>query len=144
MLQYKNGCFSNGNIAFSIPEGFFVDTVLDLEYVDGFLLCAPDQSYSIMIQIAEMEGTTETELQTMLDNCEFRVIQPMQPLRINELTGHCIIYQADNLNYYEARMAAAGTDGKQVILYIRTGKDIHEILCSKGAMSALHGIHLLE
>lgn len=143
MLKYKDGCFSSGNLAFSIPDGFFVETVGEVEIDDGFVLYSPDQSYSIMIQIAEMEGTTETELQDMLNDSGFHIVQPLAPISVNKLNGHYAIYQADNITYYEVRLAADEIDDMQVMFYIRA-KNLREVLQSEGAIQALHSIHQLK
>lgn len=102
MMQYKNHRFYWANISFQIPEGFFFDPVEGCDIADTIRLFAPDDSFTLELQIEKDCMGTEEELASVIHDLEPNLVHPIAPLTVNDLQGHHATYRCRRTQYYEA------------------------------------------
>ena len=123
MLQYIKGRFHLAGASFAMPDGFFIEPT-PLEPTDnGFMLFSPDDKYVLTISFSEESQPTDAILNSLFSK-EYGLepFQPIAPIEINGLTGHCALYHGGRDQYYEARFQL--TDDYHLVVLIRTEPEI--------------------
>lgn len=121
MLQYKNGRFYIGKASFALPDGFYVES--DIEITEGSAFCAWDSRREYLFHwryFQDCEGSAEELQKWFLPDCGLIPLSEIVPVAVNGLSGHMVLYRSYRPQYCEARFDLG--DGEELVLMVESEK----------------------
>lgn len=140
MLLYKNGRFYSEKVSFLLPDGFYFEEDPEINCEHGFCAWSPGKDYLCSWNFYGDCYGTSAELESWLSpECGFTALVPVTPIALNGLSGHFLLYQNKQAQYYEARFDLG--EGEELSFLAETrGKDLLGIVSSEEFKAALNGI----
>jgi len=142
MLTIKNCVLTSPGIEIHIPSGFCLGSDDESLVYNGITVYSQDETYRMVWQVSEDEDlSTEEGLQFLLEEMsESDIIQPVTPIVVNGLSGHCVAYTDGRNGNYEARFSLP--DSQQVYFYIITeqGTEIEDVMKTQEFQTALSAV----
>lgn len=144
MFQISSCVITAEGVEIRIPSGTYLTRSEDVAISDGVEVCDQKESFHMLWEIFEDdEHGTEAGLRRLLadarpDNREpDYIVQAVQPVEVNGLTGHCVAYRDEYYGNYEARFQLS--DSRLLVFTVVTqpGVDIREIMGTKLFQEAL-------
>lgn len=144
MLHYLNGRFCADSFSFILPDGFYLETVPELCYEEGFGAWTPDKQNYIEWQIEVDCGGTKEELSKLfVPGTGMHLLEDIKEVEVNGVRGHMAFYRMRTDQVMEMRLGHPR--GAQLCLLIRSGgKDIHALLETKDIKNVITGIHATD
>lgn len=102
MIKIKNNKLCAGGVCFSLPDDFFIDPYPQIAYEDGISLYSSDKSYYLSLFAARCDGSAYTYLSNFITDSDYTVIEPIQKIIINGMTGYHAVFHSEKYSYYEA------------------------------------------
>ncbi len=106
MLQFVDGRFHAHGVSFTMPDGFYLHD----EMFHPFALCclSPNQRVYITVEIAPDGREVLSALQALFEeDPSLHPTSVVQPITVNETRGYDVLYDCDNISYYQARLRFA-------------------------------------
>ena len=119
MLLYENGRFDMGKASFVLPDGFYVES--DIELIEGSAFCAwdPERKYLFRWRCFwDCEGSAEELKKWFLPDVGLVPLSEITPVSVNGLTGHRVLYRSRVSEYCEARFDLG--EGEQLVLMVES------------------------
>jgi len=142
MLTIKNCVLTSSGVEICIPSGLCLGSDDESLVYNGITVYSKDETYRMVWQVNEDEElSTEEGLNYLLEEmCESDIIQPVTPIVLNGLSGHCVAYTDGRNGNFEARFSLP--DNQQVYFYIITeqGVDIEEVMKTQEFQAALSAV----
>ncbi len=140
MLKFENGKFHALGVSFTLPDGFYLETVPDFCYIRGFGAWTPDRKNYVEWQIEDGCGETEQELKDLFyPGTGMILLGEIKPISVNGLRGHMAIYKTRDEEIMEMRLMIE--KDKQIILLVRNKECIiNEALRSEEIRMVVNGI----
>lgn len=146
MLKIKNCVLASHGIEIQIPSGFYLGCDDESLVYNGVTIYSQDESYRMVWQVNEDdENGTEEGLQYLLEDIsKSDVLQPITPIEVNGLHGHCVAYSDGRNGNYEARFSLP--ENSQLYFYIITEKgiSIEDVMNTTEFQTALTAIRKAE
>ena len=142
MLTIKNCVLTSSGVEICIPSGPCLGSDDESLVYNGITVYSKDETYRMVWQVNEDEElSTEEGLNYLLEEmCESDIIQPVTPIAVNGLSGHCVAYTDGRNGNYEARFSLP--NNQQVYFYIITeqGIEIEEVMRTQEFQAALSAV----
>ena len=142
MLAIKNCVLTASGVEICIPSGFYLGSDEESLVYNGITVYSKEETYRMVWQVNEdEEHSTEEGLLYLLEEMrESDIIQPVIPIVVNGLSGHCVAYTDGRSGNYEARFSLP--DNQQIYFYIITedGIKIEDVMKTQEFQAALFAI----
>lgn len=145
MLLYENGKFCACGFAFALPDGFLMNTEPMECFPRGFGAWAPDEEEIYVEWQIEMccHGTYEELRELFFEGSGMFPIGDINPIFINGLSGHHVMYSDKTGQRYELRLSSG--DGDELSFRVVAGDtDILTAVNSPAIQAAIKGIYPWE
>lgn len=140
MLLYKNGRFHIGKASFALPDGFYLES--DIELTEGSALCAwdPERKYLFRWQyFHDCEGSARELQKWFLPDSGLTPLSEVVPVSIYGLTGHMVLYRSYRPRYCEVRLDLGAGEELSLMVETREGR-AEEIPASPAFRAAWEGL----
>ena len=118
MLVYQNGRFSAYGFSFALPDGFILNTEPDVCYTHGFGAWTPDGDCYVEWEIEQgCHGTYEELRELFIKGSGMFQINDINPIIINGLPGHHVLYSDRSGQRYEIRLSSG--DGNELSFRVK-------------------------
>ena len=106
MLRFQNGRFYTHGVSFTMPDGFLMETEPEYVHQYGISAWSPDESCYVEWDVEEDCTGTESELQALfVEISPIQQLSEIQPVTVNGLSGHQVIYQSAGIYFLEVRLS---------------------------------------
>lgn len=136
MLHYQNGRFDMGKASFILPDGFYVESDIDLTEGSGFCAWDPERKYLFRWRcFRDCEGPAEELKKWFLPDVGLIPLSEITPVAVNGLTGHGVLYHSRVSEYCEARFDLG--EGEQLVLMVESRVEKAKDILSSDAFQAV-------
>ena len=144
MLTFQNGGFTACGFAFTVPDGFRINTEPDIGLPDGFGTWSPDGNCYVEWEIEDgCNGTYEELKELFVLGPHSLPLLDISPVIVNGLPGHHVAYSCKRGQCYELRLSA----GSSAELSFRVESNTADILTAirtPAIRDAINRIHPTE
>lgn len=145
MLEIKNDSIRAGGVTFKLPNGFFIDSFPDPVGEDFLALYPPDKSYCLNLAAYKAKEPAFTKMSNEILSHEYDIIEPVQIIYINGMTGCRAIYRSSRYSYYEVNIdtpvSQEGLNAFSAFIYVEgAASSISEIARSTTVNKLLNNI----
>lgn len=136
MLRFQNGRFDMGKASFVLPDGFYVES--DIDITEGSTFCAWDSQQKYLFHwryFWNWEGSAEELKKWFLPDCGLIPMSEIVPAAVNGLTGHMVLYRTHSLEYFEARFDL--DEGEGLVLRVEGKRGEAENILTSDAFRAV-------
>ena len=128
--------------AFSVPQNYFINGAPSEGDENALLFESPDHHFQVSYKIhLNSKGTEASLIDTQMGI--YGTCQPVSPITLDGLRGHCATYGDENEQYFEARLCLeeteAGCTELEFTILTHHG-DIEKIKASPAFKMLLEGI----
>lgn len=116
MILHKQGRFHIGAFSFIFPDSIYLNPMPPLESENGLELCDPDVGLTVSILGQESDCDSRKALEELLET--FHAMSEIQPVQIQNLSGHRMLYFLTDTAYCEYRFTLPEDAGEPNALSI--------------------------
>lgn len=142
MLHYLNGRFCTDSFSFVLPNGFYLETVPDFCFEQGFGAWTPDKQSYIEWRVEDGCDGIEDELNRLFAaGTGMKLLEGIKEVEVNGVCGHMAFYRMRTEQVMEMRLSHP--NGVQLCLLIRSD-DIYKCMETEDIKKVLSGIQAVD
>lgn len=138
MLQYKDGRFHTAGVAFTIPDGFFLDTAYDFSF-EGLPIWSPDQMVFVEVGFDTNRKNPREDLEHYFEpgtDSDLQIRGSLKQVEVNDLVGVRAWYTSIGSSFIEYRLGLP-SGGILWLTFKQKGASVEQLLQSEHLAAVL-------